>query len=146
MSIIVKSAADAAKKWTTNASGAQAYYQAGVQGAGAAWLANTQNAASAYDAAVKSGTIKQMFAGGVRRAGADKYQNKAVTLGAPRFAQGVQAAGSDYQNGVDPYLQTIAGLTLVARAPRGSAANLQRVSQIATALNAKRLALRAAGA
>jgi hypothetical protein len=146
MSITVKSAADAAKKWTTNASGAQAYYQAGVQTAGAAWLANTQAAAGSYDAAVKSGNIKQMFAGGVKKAGADKYQTKATQLGAPRFSQGVQAASGDYQTGVDPYLATIASLTLQARAPRGSAANLQRVSQIATALNAKRLALRAAGA
>jgi hypothetical protein len=146
MPIQVKSAADAAKKWTDVTPGRQAYYQAGVATAGASWVSNTQAAAGAYDAAVKSATIKQMFAGGVRKAGADKYQNKAVTLGAPRFAQGVQAAGNDYQQGVDPYLQTIAGLTLQARAPRGSAANLQRVSQIATALNAKRLALRSAGA
>lgn len=146
MSITVKSAADAAKKWTTNAAGAQAYYQAGVQGAGQTWLTNTTNAASSYDAAVKSGTIKQMYAGGVKKAGAEKYQSKAANLGAPRFAQGVQAASSDYQNGVDPYLQTIGSITLQARAPRGSAANLQRVQQIATALNQKRLALRTAGA
>lgn len=146
MAIQVKSAADAAKKWTDVTPGRQAYYQAGVQTAGQTWVNNTSAAAGAYDAAVKSATIKQMFAGGVKKAGADKYQTKSVTLGAPRFAQGVQAAGPDYQQGVDPYLQTIAGLTLQARAPRGSAANLQRVAQIATALNAKRLALRSAGA
>lgn len=143
--IIVKSAAEAAAKWSTNASAAQAYYAAGVANAGNAWQTNTINAGGSYDAAVKSGTIKQMFVGGVKKAGAAKYQTKATTLGAPRFSQGVQAAGPDYQAGVDPYLSTIAGITLAARAPRGSASNLQRVTQIATALNAKRLALRAAG-
>lgn len=145
MSIPVKSAADAAKKWTEVTPGRQSYYQAGVAAAGNAWATNTAAAAGNYDAAVKAGNIKQMFAGGVKKAGADKYQKKATELGAPRFSQGVQAAGGDYQTGVDPYLATIGGLTLTARAPRGSAANLQRVTQVATALNAKRLALRAAG-
>jgi hypothetical protein len=143
--ITVKSAADAATKWTTNASGAQAYYLAGVQNAGNTWQNNTIAAAPAYDAAVKSGTIKQMYAGGVKAAGAAKYQTKAATLGAPRFSQGVQAGTSDYSTGVAPYLAVIAGLTLPARAPRGSAANMQRVAAIATALNAKRLATKTAG-
>lgn len=146
MAITVKSASDSAAKWSANAAAAQPYYLAGVQNAGQNWLNNTQNAATAFDNAVKSGTIKQMFAGGVKKAGSAKYQNKAVTLGAPRFSQGVQAAAPDYQAGVDPYLQTIAGLTLPARGPRGSASNMTRVQAIATALNAKRLALRAVGA
>lgn len=144
--VSVKSAADASKKWGTNAAGAQSYYQAGVQGAGNKWLAETINGAGNFDAAIKSGNIKAMYTGGVKKAGAEKYQSKAVSLGAPRFSQGVTAAIPDYQTGVDPYLQTIAGLTLGARAPRGSASNLQRVSQIAAALTAKRLALRTAGA
>lgn len=143
--VAVKSAADAATKWSTNAAAAQSYYAAGVANAGNTWQTNTLNAAGNYDNAVKSGTIKQMFSGGVKKAGAAKYQNKATTLGATRFSQGVQAAGADYSAGVTPYLQTIAGLTLAARAPRGSASNLQRVTQIATALNAKRLAMATAG-
>ena len=143
--IAVKSAADATTKWSTNAAAAQSYYAAGVANAGNTWQQNTINAAGNYDSAVKAGNIKQMFSGGVKKAGAAKYQTKATQLGAPRFSQGVQAAGPDYSAGVAPYLATIAGLTLAARAPRGSASNLQRVTQIATALNAKRLAQAAAG-
>lgn len=145
MSVPVKSAAEAAKKWSEVTPGRQSYYAAGVAGAGAKWLSETTAAAKNFAQAVQAGNIAQLFAGGVKKAGADKYQKKATELGAPRFSQGVQAAGPDYQNGVDPYLGTIAGLTLSARAPRGSQSNLQRVTQIATALTAKRLALKTAG-
>lgn len=145
MSIQVKSAADAAKKWTDVTPGRASYYQAGAENAGNTWASNTAAAAASYKAAVSSANVGQLFAGGVKKAGADKYNRKVKDVGVARFSQGVQAAAPDYQTGVDPYLQTISGITLQARAPRGSAANLQRVTQIASALNAKRLALRAAG-
>ncbi len=145
MTIKVKSAADAAKKFTDVTPGRQSYYEAGVKGAGDDWERNTSAAAQAYKSAVSAANIEKMFSGGVKKAGAAKYANKAGTLGAQRFSQGVQVAGTDYQNGVAPFFEVIAGETLPARAPRGSAANIQRVTQIATDLNKKRLALRAAG-
>ncbi len=58
----------------------------------------------------------------------------------------MSAAVGDYQSGAEPMLQTISSITLPARAPRGSASNLERVRVIADALNKKRMALRAAGA
>lgn len=146
MTIKVTTAADAAKKFVDVTPGRQSYYEAGVKAAGPTWEANTAQAAASYKAAVSAGNIQQLFAGGVKRAGPDKYVTRAGTLGPGRFSQGVQAAGPDYQANVEPFFQTLQGLTLTARAPRGSASNLDRVRQVATALNTKRLQLRAAGA
>lgn len=146
MAIKVKSAAEVAAKWAEQTPGRSAYYEAGVKGAGAEWESNTKAAAANYKAGVSAGNIEKMFAGGVAKAGAAKYTRKAVDVGVGRFSSGVTAGKIDYQGGIDPMLQTIAGLTLPARAPRGSESNLARVRTVATALHAKRLAERAAGA
>ncbi len=145
MPVKIKSAADAAKKFTDVTPGRQSYYEAGVKGAGPDWEANTLAATQSYKSAVSAANIDKMFNGGVKKAGAAKYAGKAGTLGPARFSQGVQVSGGDYQAGVDPFFQVIANETLPARAPRGSASNIQRVTQIATDLNKKRLQLRAAG-
>ncbi|MCK9598666.1 MAG: hypothetical protein M0R06_06470 [Sphaerochaeta sp.] len=146
MAIKVKSAAEASKKWGDVTPGRQAYYESGAVGAGSTWETNTAAAASSYKSAVTAANIGQMFAGGVKKAGAGKYDRKVRDVGVARFGQGVQAAVTDYQTGIEPMLATIASLTLSPRAPRGSESNLARVREVATALNKKRLALRAAGA
>lgn len=142
MAIKVKSLAEVIDKWARNASGAQTYYESGVKGAGADWLAGASGAGAAFRAGVSAGNIQQLFEGGVRKAGAEKYTRKATTVGPGRFSEGVGAGKKDYSDGVSPMLETIAGTTLSTRGPRGSAANLQRVAQVADALHKKRLALR----
>lgn len=144
--IKTKSAADVAKKWGDMTPGRSAYYEAGVAGAGGDWEKNTKDAAPNFKAAVQAGNIDKLFSGGVAKAGAAKYERKAKEVGVGRFGQGVTAAITDYQAGIDPMLAAISAITLPARQPRGSAANLQRVAAIADALHKKRLALRAAGA
>ena len=145
MAIKVKSAAEVARKWGEVTPGRQAFYEAGALGAGADWEANTKAAAANFKAAVTAGNIDKLFAGGVAAAGAAKYIRKIKDVGAGRFGSGVAAGIQDMQTGVDPYLQTIAGVTLPARAPRGSESNLARVRAVATALHLKRLAVKAAG-
>jgi hypothetical protein len=146
VSIKVKSAAEVAAKWAEQTPGRSAYYESGVKGAGPDWEKNTTDAAPNFKAAVSAGNIDKLFTGGVKQAGAAKYTRKAVEVGVGRFSSGVTAGKVDYQSGIEPMLATIAGVTLPARAPRGSEANLARVRAVATALHAKRLALRAAGA
>jgi hypothetical protein len=145
MTIKVKSAAEVAAKWAEQTPGRSAYYEAGVKGAGSDWETNTKAAAANYKSAVQAGNIDKMFAGGVAKAGAAKYTRKSVEVGVGRFSSGVTAGKVDYQSGIDGMLQTIAGITLPPRAPRGSESNLARVRAVASALHAKRLAERAAG-
>lgn len=142
----VKPLAEIVRKWVDVTPGRQAYYQSGAVGAGADWEKNTIAASGAFRQAVSAGTIEAMYKGGVKRAGAAKFDRKVETVGVPRFAQGVQAAEADFNAGFSPYVDELARITLPARAPRGSEANLQRVRQIMTDLHKKRLALRAAGA
>lgn len=145
MTIKVKSAADIAKKWAEQTPGRQAYYESGVKSAGADWENNTVAAAANYKAGVQAANIDKMFAGGVKQAGAEKYTRKAGTVGPGRFSEGIAAGQGDMAKGIGPMVETIASLTLPSRAPRGSAANIARVTAVANALHAKRLALRAAG-
>lgn len=146
MAIKVKSAAEAAAKWGQVTPGRSAFYESGAKAAGGDWETNTLAAMKAFVAGVTAGNIGQMFAGGVKKAGAGKYTRKVTDVGVSRFGTGVTAAVGDFQTGVEPFLSTIASLTLPQRQPRGSEANIERVRLIATSLNKKRLSLRAAGA
>lgn len=146
MTIKVKSAAEVAKKWSDVTPGRAGFYESGAKGAGQDWENNTAAAAQAFKSAVTAPNIDKMFAGGVKKAGAAKYERKVAEVGTQRFGQGIVAGAQDYASGVAPMLETIAGVTLPARQPRGSDANIARVTAIASALHKKRLALRAAGA
>ncbi len=146
MAIKVKSAEEVSKKWGEVTPGRSTYYESGTATAGADWEANTKNAAAAFLAGVTAGNIKQMFVGGVAKAGAAKYTRKTKDVGVSRFGQGVTAAIGDMKDGVAPFLETMAGLTLPARGPRGDASNVNRVTAIMVANHKKRLQLRAAGA
>ncbi len=146
MAVKVKPVAEVVEKWQRIASGRAADYEKGVTGVGSDWEAKTLAAKAAYQAAVTAGNIGNMFAGGVKKAGGAKMERKALGVGKDRYSGGINAAVADFQTGIEPMLSTIASLTLPARAPRGSEANLARVREVAVALNKKRLALRAAGA
>ena len=141
MAIKVKSVALAVAKWTDNAGrSAQRYADGAIDGADA-WANNTAAAAENYSSAITAPGIKDRFRAGVRKAGADKYKRKIQDVARDRYAPGVAAAITDYQDNVAPYLSTIAGLTLSARKPKGDPANYKRVEEVGRALNSKRLAL-----
>ena len=72
-------------------------------------------------------------------AGQAKYVENATKLGTQRYPQGVQNAEGAYQRGVQPYLDTIKGLTLPPRGPKGSAQNQQRADAVAKAMRMKKV-------
>lgn len=146
MAIKTKSAAEVSQKWGDVTPGRAQYYVSGAKAAGQDWENNTAAAAANYQAAVTAGNIGKMFQGGVKNAGASKYNRKVEAVGAGRFSEGIAAGKQDYATGIAPMLETISGLTLPARAPRGSESNLARVRTVAVALHQKRLSLRVAGA
>ena len=141
MALSVKSADNAAKKYADNAGRSADAYKTGAVAAASSWAQNTQAAAGNFKAAVQSSGIDQRFAKGVAKAGAGKYADKINAVGGDRYAPGVAAGSADYRSGVDPFLQTMSGLNLSARKPRGDPGNLKRVEQVTTANHAKRLAL-----
>jgi hypothetical protein len=146
MAIKVKPLAQVADKWADVTPGRSSYYEAGATVAGADWEKNAGAAKTAYKAAVTAANIDSLFAGGIKKAGASKYERKVKDVGVARFGPGVTAAKTDFSDGVGPMLDEISKVTLAARQPRGSDANYARVAAIGAALHKKRLALRAAGA
>lgn len=145
MATKVKDIGASTTKWTENASRASGEYATNAEAASSEWASKTQAAADTYGQAVSAAGIKIRFQRGVAKAGAEKYARKIRDVAANRFSGGVSAAAQDYNAGASPYYQTIAGLTLSARKPRGDPGNYNRVQEIGKALNAKRLAMLGAG-
>ena len=141
MAIRVKDLSQSATKWSRNAAGAASEYADNAEGSAEAWAQNTAAAAAVYFQAVSQGGIQQRFLKGVQRVGSSKYARRVRDLGAGRYSSGVQSAEGDWQEGFSPYAQTIAGLTLPGRRPRGDPGNLNRVAAVANALHARRIAL-----
>jgi hypothetical protein len=144
MAVAVKDAATAAKKFVLNASNAQQAYSDGVSNAGGTWQANTKAAAQTWQQGVQAAAQQGRFGAGINTNSANKFQTRASGVGPSRYNAGVASAGDAWQNGTQPYLNVIAGLTLPPRGVKGSPQNIQRVSAIATALRAKKLGTTAA--
>jgi hypothetical protein len=139
MAIAIKNAADSAAKFAQRAAAAGPAYTAGVSNAGQKWQTNTIGSAPNWAAGVQQAISDGRFANGVTGA-SGKYQTNASTKGARNYVPGVQAAGPTWQAKVMPYLNVIANLTLPPKAPKGSPANITRVSIIADALRQAKLA------
>lgn len=140
MAIKVKGAAESATKWQDNTSRAVGAAVSGAVAAAGDWAANTANASDNFKMAVSAPGIETRFRTGVTKAGAQKFAAKVTALSASRLPSGVAAGKGDYQSNVEPFLQTIAGLTLPAAGPRGDVRNYERSAAVGKALNARRLA------
>lgn len=145
MAVRVKPVNTAGANWTESASGASTRYAAEAVQASTAWAQNAQAAAPNFKQAISAAGIEARFSAGIQRAGAGKYARKVEELGASRYTTGVSSGRGDYEAGVTPYLQTIQGLTLPGRKPRGDPGNIQRVAVIADALHKRRIGQAAAG-
>ena len=146
MALKVKGIEQSGPKWAANAGRAAEEFATQAEAGAEDWARNTAKAATTYGQAIAAPGIKTRFLRGVQRAGAAKFARKIRDVGRDRFAPGVAAAEVDYKTGVEPYLSTLAAITLTARKPRGDPANYRRVEEIGKALNAKRLALLGGGA
>ena len=140
MALKVKSSEAASTKWTENAGRASAEMATNAEAASEDWARQTVAATDNFGQAISAAGIKNRFRAGVVKAGAAKFARKVKELAATRFSQGVSAGAPDYKTGVEPFLSTLASLTLSARKPKGDPANYRRVEEVGKALNAKRLA------
>ena len=143
--IKVKPIDASANKWSENAGRATAEFAANAEAAADEWQRATAASADTFHQAITAANVKERFRRGVVRAGAAKFARKIRDAARDRFGPGVAAAMDDYKVGVEPYLSTLAAITLDPRKPRGDPANYRRVEQIGKALNAKRLALLGGG-
>jgi len=121
-------------KWSRRAAVAGVDYQFGVQNPRRPWAEAAQAAAANYRAGVTAAANAGRFENGVRKAGDEKWRNRSVAVGPGRFAEGVAVAKPDWEQGFKPYQDAIGAITLPARGPKGSPANLQRVQAVSMAL------------
>jgi len=142
----VKTAVQIAEKWARVTAQRGADYEAGAVGAGAKQNAAAIAGEKAFVSGVTSGNIGKMFSGGLKKAGADKYNRKVKEVGVQRFGAGVTAAQGDMASGMAPMVEAIAGVTMPQRFTRGDPQNQARSTVFTVALNKKRLALRGTGA
>jgi hypothetical protein len=123
----VRSAADSAAKFKARAAAAQNDYANGVRGAGGRWADGAMASEDVWAAGTQEAIAQKRFGKGVRKAGAAKYEQNAVTLGPSRFATGVANAEPAYAAGVAPFVQAMSSATLPPKGARGSAQNMARV-------------------
>ena len=135
----VPSPSDVAKKFVEVTPERAKYYEAGAKGKGSVWESATIAAAKNFKQAVSSPDIDKRFMGGVKGK-SSKYDRKIETVGVSRFGPGVQAAESDYLEGIKDYLEELGRIDVPERGPRGSSTNYDIVRKIGEALNKKRLA------
>lgn len=141
----IRSLDQIAQKWGRVASASGASYEDGVKNPTASWSAGAAAANDAWKSGVQAAVASNRFAGGVRAAGDQKWQQNTVNKGPARFAQGVQLATPDYSAGFAPYRDAIQAASLPPRGARRSPQNLQRVTAIVNALAAKKEAMMKAG-
>lgn len=139
MAIKVKDAATAAAKFVQRGQAAAPDYQKGVAASGEAWLANSTASKETYAQGVQEAIGRDAFAKGVVKAGAAKFTTAASGKGAQRYPQGVATAGPAWAEGTQPFLTTLAGLTLPPRRPKGDPGNMARVQAVTDALRKRKL-------
>jgi len=140
MALKVKAAGDAAQRFVDNGAAAGKQYEQGVTGAGQDWQAGASAAKQTYADGVQDAISRDAYSKGIQAAGASKYERKAREVGVARFPQGVRAAKSDYQQNVEPYLETLRGLSLSPRRPAGDPQNFNRVQEVGLALRRRKIA------
>ena len=123
-------------KWSRRASVAGEDYLFGVRSPRQAWDTAAAAAEPNYKAAVVAAANAGRFGKGVRKAGNAKWQTGAITKGPTRFSEGVALAKPAWEAGFAPYQRVIETISLPARGPKGSPANLQRVTLVSAALRA----------
>ena len=137
MAIKITSPSASREKWQRRVSGAQQDYQTGVQGAGNRYQEGVSNAGESYNAGVQMAIGEHRWEAGTQGKGA-RYAQKASTTGAPRWTQGVAAAGGDYEAGQSRNNAALSAVSLMKKGPKGSPGNLANVQLVVEALRASR--------
>lgn len=135
--IRIKDTGSLAKKFVQRAGAAGNDYTEGVKAAGQDWEAGAKAGEENYKIAVTQAANEGRFGRGVSAAGAAKFTQRAATLGAQRYPTGVAAAEGDWARGTQPYLDSLKGMELPPRRPRGQ--NAERANAVALRLHQMRV-------
>ena len=135
----IKSLSAIREKWQRVTPQRTEDYKLGVQNPKRDWESETVAAKDNWKAGIDSAAAKDLFAKGVTKAGSKKWQERALSKGPGRFAEGVYIAGPDYERGFAPYREAISRVDLGPKFPRRDPRNLDRVKKVVQALIAEKL-------
>lgn len=113
-------------------------YTEGIQDPSTDWASATKASEDRYKAGVLAAANRGAFGKGVAAAGTSRWQERSLSVGPGRFAEGVAASEDRYGEGFAPFAQTIASLSLPPRFPKGDPRNLERVKAVSQALRKKK--------
>ena len=139
--VAIRKLEDIVKKWTEVTPGRAPFYEAGIRTPKKNWEEEAIKAEGAWEGGVQDAISRKAYAGGVKRVGFAKWQNRALELGVGRFADGVRKSGKYYEEGFKPYHDVIAAITLPPRGAKGDPRNYDRVKAIGDALHKKKIEL-----
>lgn len=131
----IRSTREIAEKWSTVTPTRTEFYEAGVRAPRKDWARVTAAAEGTYKEAVVKAANEGRFGKGVAKAGTEKWQRKALEVGAGRWGPGVSVAAPDFEAGFAPYRDVIEKVQLKPRFPKGDPRNYDRVKQIGEALH-----------
>lgn len=134
----VKSTSSIAEKWARVTPQRAEDYKLGIMSPRTPWAQSAKAAEDRYKAGVTEAANRGAFGKGITAAGDAKWQQKSVTKGPGRFAEGVAISAPDYQAAVAPYLDTITATTLPPRFAKGDPRNVERVRVLASALRKRK--------
>jgi hypothetical protein len=135
----IKDVGRIAQKWARVAPQRVQDYSEGVSQPRRDWATAAAAAQDTHSAAMVKAATAKSYSRGVRSAGTQKWQQRALAKGPNRYSEGVGIAEPDYQAGFQPYADVIARTTLPPRYTKGDPRNLKRVEVIAVALNMKKV-------
>lgn len=137
----IKSTAQIAQKWAEVTPTREAQYTEGVSNPREDWATKTAAAADTHKKAIIEAVNAGRFAAGVNRAGTATWQQKTLSKGPARWAQGVSVSASDYEKGFQPFRDVIERTSLPPRGPKGDPGNIKRVAVLADALHKAKLSM-----
>lgn len=137
----MKTASQSVNKWANRAGASVNDYEAGARSTSKDQAAAAIAAKGNYAAGLQQSLAKGSYEKGLSRSGKSGWLNGVVQKGVTNFGTGVSAATSaeKYASNSGKYDSARNAAASVARGPKGSPQNLQRVAAVANALRAAKV-------
>jgi len=122
----IKALETSAEKWGRRAGMAADDLIKGVKSPRRPWMQSSIDADPNYRLGVTQAASAGRYAGGVRRAGEEKWRSMTESKAMARYPEGVTLAVGEWQKGFQPFQSAYAALSLPPRGPRRAPGNLAR--------------------
>ena len=134
-------ASNASTKWQQRAGSSGGDYAQGVQSTDKDQAARAIAAKGIYQQALTDSFGRDAYAKGLQKSGKAGWQAGVAEKGVNNYGTGVSAAASlsKYQTNSGKYDGARKAADTIARGPKGSAGNLQRVTAVVNALHAAKV-------